>query len=214
MTTQINLAKFMPCSYANGPGARAVIWVQGCPIRCPGCFNPHTHSFEPRKLVTVDELTERILNLSGIEGVTYSGGEPFAQAAALATLSERLRAKGLSIVSYSGYTIEALKASSDLSKRALLEQLDILIDGPFIQAQRASLLWRGSANQRVHFLTDRYSDWAERVAQEGRRIECQIGVEGQLTWTGILFTEEDRALAKSLETLGLRLAHSEVSGKD
>jgi anaerobic ribonucleoside-triphosphate reductase activating protein len=205
MSTRINLSQFVPCSYVNGPGARAVVWVQGCPIRCPGCFNPHTHSFKPRQLVTVNELARRILEHSGIEGVTYSGGEPFAQAAALAQLSECLRAEGLSIVSYSGYTIEALRASRDQAKRSLLDLLDILIDGPFIQAQRADLLWRGSTNQRVHFLTDRYRNWVERVTQEGRRIECQIDDTGRLSWTGILFSEEGNTLANGLAALGLRL---------
>lgn len=207
MSIQLNLADFVPLSFVNGPGARAVVWVQGCPIRCPGCFNPHTHSFAPRHLVTVDELAERILKLSGIEGVTYSGGEPFAQAVALAELSELLRTQGLSIVSYSGYTIEQIRESQDPHKLKLLTQLDVLIDGPFVLAQRKALLWRGSANQRVHFLTKRYRYLELLISEEAQRMEVDISRDGRVTMTGFPGIAEERHLRKLLQQkYGLKLA--------
>lgn len=204
---QINLAGFAPRSYVNGPGARAVLWVQGCPIGCPGCFNPHTHSFELRRLVTVEALGERILKLEGIEGVTYSGGEPFAQAEALAELSERLREQGLSIMSYSGYTIEKIRQSDDPEKLRLLSLLDILIDGPFVLAKKKHLLWRGSANQRVHFLTDRYRHLEPLIDEEAQRIEVGVSSDGQLTMTGFPGIVEERQLRELLKRdYGLQLA--------
>lgn len=204
---RINLAGFVPRSYVNGPGARAVLWVQGCPIRCPGCFNPHTHSFEPRQWVTVEALAERILKLKGIEGVTYSGGEPFAQAEALAELSERLRERGLSILSYSGYPLEEIRQSGDPAKLKLLSLLDILIDGPFVLAKKKPLLWRGSANQRVHFLTERYRPWEPVIQEEAQRIEVSLSSDGRLTMTGFPGIADERQLRELLQReYGLKLA--------
>lgn len=207
MPTCLNLAGFVPISFVNGPGARAVVWVQGCPIRCPGCFNPHTHSFQPRRLVTVKELAERILQLKEIEGVTYSGGEPFAQAEALAELSERLRKHGLSIMSYSGYTIEEIRKSNDPAKLRLLSLLDILIDGPFVLAHKRHLLWRGSANQRVHFLTERYRHLESIINEEAQLMEVNVAGNGRLTITGFLGIVEERQLRELLQhEYGVELA--------
>jgi anaerobic ribonucleoside-triphosphate reductase activating protein len=204
---EINIAGFMRRSYANGPGARAVVWVQGCPLGCPGCFNPHTHSFEPRRLVTVEELTERILKLEGIEGVTYSGGEPFAQAEALAKLSERLREQGLSIMSYSGYTIEQIRRSGEPAKLKLLSLLDILVDGPFVIAEKKPLLWRGSANQQVRFLTERYRHLAPLVDRQAQRMEVALSSDGELLMTGFPGIDEERRLRALLkDEFGLKLA--------
>ena len=205
---EINIAGFMPRSYANGPGARAVVWVQGCPLGCPGCFNPQTHSFEPRELLTVDELAERILilELQGIEGVTYSGGEPFAQAEALAELSERLREQRLSLMSYSGYTIEQIRRSGEPAKLKLLSLLDILVDGPFVMAEKRPLLWRGSANQRVRFLTERYRHLAPLVDREAQRMEVAVSSDGQLMLTGFPGIVEERRLRALLKhEYGLQL---------
>jgi len=78
--SMLNLAGFLAKSEVNGPGTRAVVWVQGCPIHCERCFNVQFQSFSPATLVPVNELAEMILALHGIDGVTFSGGEPFAQA--------------------------------------------------------------------------------------------------------------------------------------
>ena len=96
--TLLNLHEFIPRSRANGPGERAVVWVQGCPRKCPGCFNPATQAFVDRELVSVDELESQILAQEGIDGVTFSGGEPFAQAGQLAELAKRLQERGLTVV--------------------------------------------------------------------------------------------------------------------
>ena len=178
----INLHDFVPRSRANGPGERAVIWVQGCPRRCPGCFNPDTLPFIGREWVTVDDLESRILAQNGINGVTFSGGEPFSQAAALAELAKKLHEHGLTVVCYTGYTLKQLRAGNRSGWNALLEQVDMLIDGPFIQEQRCHEPYRGSANQVIHFLSGRIR--SEEVYSQSQTAEFTLGVSGDIQQTG------------------------------
>ena len=139
-----------PESIVDGPGFRYVIFVQGCPHRCPGCHNPQSHDFEGGYDLTVDELWEDIQKNPHLQGITLSGGEPFCQVEPLLEISRRAKASGLSVMSYSGYTLEELQARGDAATDALLETLDILVDGRFIEAERnLELQYRGSNNQRV-----------------------------------------------------------------
>jgi len=178
----INLHEFVPRSRANGPGERAVVWVQGCPRRCPGCFNPETLPFVDRKWTSVDDLENQILAIKGIDGVTFSGGEPFAYAAALAELAKRLRERGLSVVCYTGYTLEQLRTGNRDDWNALLEQIDLLIDGPFIQELRCREPYRGSANQIIHFLSGRIRP--EEVHGQSQTAEFTLGTGGDIQQTG------------------------------
>lgn len=151
---RINVARTLPRSAANGPGERFVLWVQGCPLACAGCWNPDTWSFARRATRTVDDLFEEITAIPDLQGVTFTGGEPFAQARALAALAERLRATGRSIVVFTGYDRDELTRPDH---RALLAATDVLIAGRYVEALRApGLGLRGSSNQTVHRLTDRY----------------------------------------------------------
>lgn len=178
----INLHNFVPRSHANGPGERAVVWVQGCPRRCPGCFNPDTLPFVIRELVSVEELESRIATIQGIDGVTFSGGEPFEQAEVLAELAKRLRERGLTVVCYTGYTLKQLKAGNRKDWNDLLEQVDLLIDGPFIQELRCHEPYRGSANQILHLLTDRIR--SEEVHGQSQTAEFTLGTGGDIQQTG------------------------------
>ncbi len=180
---RLNVAGWQERSVVNGPGDRFVLWLQGCRLRCPGCINPHMLPVVPRHLLSVTEVEEKVLSTPGIEGVTYSGGEPMLQAAALAELSERLRSKGLTVVCYTGYLWEQVRESAEPGIRQLLSQIDILIDGPFDQSQAAPLLWRGSRNQRVLFLTGVYREWQDRIEQSHRAMELTVG-RGHLKATG------------------------------
>jgi len=184
---QVNIAAELFESVANGPGKRYVIWVQGCPFECPGCFNSDFQPFIPNKLVNIATLSRRILSVKTIEGVTYSGGEPFMQCEALIKLNKILIKKGLSIVSYSGYTLNELYQLKNPFVMEFLSQLDILIDGRFLQKYKANLLWRGSNNQNVHFLTDRYSEYKSKI-DSGGEIELIVGND-KITYTGILQDE-------------------------
>lgn len=139
-----------PESIVDGPGFRYVVFVQGCPHRCPGCHNPESHDFEAGFDMTVDEIWEEFQSNPHLAGVTLSGGEPFCQAGGLLELARRVKAAGKSVMSYSGWTLEELRAKKDPVVDELLDLLDILVDGRYIEAERnLTLVYRGSENQRV-----------------------------------------------------------------
>ncbi|NLA70770.1 MAG: anaerobic ribonucleoside-triphosphate reductase activating protein [Clostridiales bacterium] len=139
-----------PESIVDGPGFRFVLFVQGCPHRCPGCHNPQSHDFNAGYTVTTQELFEEICKNKYLSGITLSGGEPFCQVEELLPLVRKCKEKGLGIMSYSGYTYEELLERHDPATDELLSYLDILVDGRYIEAQRnLTLIFRGSENQRV-----------------------------------------------------------------
>jgi anaerobic ribonucleoside-triphosphate reductase activating protein len=147
----LNIAGFDEDGIADGPGLRCVLFVQGCPHHCPGCQNPQTWDFEGGTQTTVQEVYERIRANLLDTGVTFSGGEPFAQPEALADLAEMLHPH-YDLACYTGYTWEGLlgyaRGRPDVLR--LLRNIDILVDGPFIRAKRDPLLlFRGSSNQRI-----------------------------------------------------------------
>ena len=194
---RLNLASELPSSLVNGPGYRYVLWVQGCPSRCPGCFNEEFQPFLERNVVTVNELADRILSIQGIEGVTYSGGEPTAQAEALAALSLILKQHKLSIMCYSGFIYTDLLKRQDRHITQLLSLTDIFIDGPFIQEKSANLIWRGSSNQNVYFLTDYYKQYQAHINDPISEMELVIG-NNQIVSTGIINAEVLQRLEKLL----------------
>ncbi len=123
---QLNLMGYVNRSEVNGPGKRAVVWVQGCLRECPGCFNPASWPFEPNQVVSVDEVVEQILADPENEGVTFSGGEPFWQAPALATVAYRVKAAGLNTMSFSGFTLGELQGpDAPPGAQQLLDQRDL-----------------------------------------------------------------------------------------
>ncbi|OPX61954.1 MULTISPECIES: 4Fe-4S single cluster domain-containing protein [unclassified Methanoregula] len=184
--SMLNLAGFLSRSAVNGPGIRAVVWVQGCPFRCEGCFNGQFQSFSPATLVDPDDLARAILSIPGIDGVTFSGGEPFAQAGPLAELGERLRRAGLSVITYSGYTTEQLAEGNDPTWPALLAVTDLLITGPYVAGLAAPDPLKGSANQQVIALGTRIPvpRKAACPAGAGSRMEFTIAPDGTVTTTG------------------------------
>jgi anaerobic ribonucleoside-triphosphate reductase activating protein len=153
----LRVHEFLACSYANGPGRRAVIWVQGCTLGCPGCFNPETHAPDGGELVPVDDLFDRVAGLKDtIEGISISGGEPLQQREPLLALLQRVKAEtSLSMLLFSGYTWEEIQEMPDTE--ALLACMDVLIAGRYDDSQRVNDGLRSSANQTVHLLTDRYT---------------------------------------------------------
>ena len=138
-------------SIIDGPGIRYSIFVQGCPHHCPGCHNPQTHPFEGGSLVETDKLLADIKLNPLLDGVTFSGGEPFCQAAALAELGREIRKLGLNIMTYSGFTFEQLYERRDQDGIGdLLAVTDVLVDGRFMEDLRSlELRFRGSSNQRI-----------------------------------------------------------------
>lgn len=190
----LNVASWLDRSVVNGPGERFVLWLQGCPFRCPGCFNPDYLEWIERQRMSVSDVAAVIGRVVGIDGVTFSGGEPMAQAEGLYSLCQALRPRGLSIMCYSGYTIDELEKLEDPFVTKLLGCLDLLVDGRYDPAQRANLPWRGSKNQRVHLLSDAYRPLAPRLDEPRTEVEFVVGREGFVT-TGIF----DPALTRRLE---------------
>lgn len=157
-----------------GPGVRYAIWLQGCLKNCPGCIFPEGRSTAKNgHYVQVPDLLARIAASPGLRGITVSGGEPFLQARALRHLFAALRrAASLDIMIYSGYTIEELRARGDEDINAVLGLADLLIDGEYVEELNNNSLYRGSDNQRIHFLTPRYLPWRERIlGSKNRDIE-------------------------------------------
>ena len=153
----LNVGHILLQSRANGPGLRAPVWVQGCSIRCTGCGNRELLSHKKRYVVDPAKLLASILFHSpNIEGVSLSGGEPFEQPSSSSMFLRKAKKQGLSTVVFTGYLYENLLNSKEQSIKLMLENTDILIDGPFQQENAGDFLWRGSSNQRVLFLTERY----------------------------------------------------------
>jgi anaerobic ribonucleoside-triphosphate reductase activating protein len=192
----INVADVEPVSVSNGPGQRFVIWVQGCPFRCNGCSNETFLEFRPARQMSVSALAERILAHRDIEGVTLSGGEPMSQAEGLAALVSELRSAGLSVVCFSGYTLQELQVNGDEWQQKLLSLIDVLIDGRYNQNFPGGGL-TGSTNQRIHFLSSRYS--SENVnLTHSKTIELESGANS-LTATGVFEAEVFERLQRVLE---------------
>jgi anaerobic ribonucleoside-triphosphate reductase activating protein len=156
----LQVAQIVPCTEAEGPGRRWALWFQGCPLRCPGCCNPEMLSFdggERLALPAVVELVAEAVRRHGVEGITVLGGEPLAHAPAAAALARAVRDLGLTVMVFSGYTLEEARSLREPAVAELLALTDILVDGPYLREQpETRRRWIGSANQRVHFLTDRY----------------------------------------------------------
>ncbi len=151
MEEKLRLSGIVGESIVDGPGIRMTVFTQGCPHHCPGCHNPQTHDFEGGYWETVEAVAQRYEGNPLLRGVTLSGGEPFCQAKPLVELCRKVREKGGNIWAYSGYTFEQLTGeNAPENARGLLELCDVLVDGPFVLAQRdLNLYFRGSANQRL-----------------------------------------------------------------
>lgn len=137
-------------SIVDGPGFRFTVFTQGCSHHCPGCHNPQTHDPSGGTEHTVEELLERMRSNPLTDGLTLSGGEPFEQPEDCLLLAQGAHESGLNVWSYTGYLFEFLRDQGTEAQKALLREVDVLVDGPFLLEQRTlSLPWRGSRNQRV-----------------------------------------------------------------
>ncbi len=201
------LANF-PVSRLNGPGLRYTFWVQGCSVRCTeDCLNPAYLASVPKVLLPVDDVAAYILRLKrekAIEGVTFLGGEPFDQAVALAALGRTLQAADLSIVTYTGHTLEELQQHARPGWLDLLGVTDILIDGPYIPALHDDALrWRGSRNQRLLFLTPRYTPGKILNQPPQKGFNVIMRPDGTLKLSGMQNKQALRAMMNILEEKGI-----------
>jgi anaerobic ribonucleoside-triphosphate reductase activating protein len=179
----MQVAQVVPATEAEGPGVRFAVWFQGCPLRCPGCCNPEFLPFKGGETKTLSEMTAWLDRTPGVEGITLLGGEPFAHAEAGAALASAARDRNLSVMVFSGFTIEQLRANPAPAVANLLAITDILVDGPYLRDQPdTARRWVGSTNQRIHFLTDRYRAddpcWRKRNTLEIRVEKTGVTVNG------------------------------------
>jgi anaerobic ribonucleoside-triphosphate reductase activating protein len=182
----MQIAQVVPCTEAEGPGRRFAVWFQGCPLRCPGCCNPEFLPFrggETKSLSGLVRWMEQTQAEAGIEGISLLGGEPFAHAEAAAALAREARQRGLTVMVYSGYALEEIRRMPDPTTAELLDQTDVLVDGPYVrELPDTERRWVGSTNQRIHFLTDRYhSDdpcWRQRNTLEIRVRGDEVSING------------------------------------
>jgi anaerobic ribonucleoside-triphosphate reductase activating protein len=139
----------------NGDGLRAVIWTQGCRQFCPGCQNPETWSETDGEIVPLEKVKQILSSLKGQTGLTFCGGEPLLQAKPCQEIAIWARRElGWDIWSFTGLIYENIKRRGGV-EWDFVRQLDALIDGPYVQAERdLTLRFRGSANQRILYLND------------------------------------------------------------
>ncbi|MBE6949495.1 MAG: anaerobic ribonucleoside-triphosphate reductase activating protein [Ruminococcaceae bacterium] len=146
----MRIAGLVQDSIVDGRGMRFVVFTQGCPHHCEGCHNPETHDPSGGKELTVDAVIKEMLSNPMTDGVTLSGGEPFMQPQDCAEIAKAAHNAGLNVWAYTGYTFEKLLESENEAVRELLNEVDVLIDGPFVLKERSlSIPWRGSKNQRM-----------------------------------------------------------------
>lgn len=145
----LDLSGIVEDSIVDGPGIRLCVFSQGCPHHCPGCHNPETWAFGCGTPMEEETVVEIARSNPLCRGVTFSGGEPFAQAEGFARLAGLLKDAGFEVASYTGYTFEQLLKGTP-EQRRLLEAIDILIDGPFLLEKKSlEVPFRGSSNQRI-----------------------------------------------------------------
>jgi anaerobic ribonucleoside-triphosphate reductase activating protein len=195
---RVRLAGFAAESRVNGPGRRVVIWVQGCTLACPGCFNPDTHPAAGASFPAAD-LARRVVaaRSPATDGLTLSGGEPFQQAIALAEMCAAVRSAWpqVSLMAFTGYTLEALRGpEAPPGSNRLLASLDLLVDGPFEARHPDVRPWRGSANQRLWVLGRRP---ATPVPERARAAEIHVEPDGRVLLSGF----PDSALRRAIEQL-------------
>lgn len=169
---EIRIAGTVDDSIVDGPGCRYTIFTQGCPHHCQGCHNPQSHDFAAGRVVDTEDILTQVRRNPLLDGITLSGGEPFCQPEACKVLADAAHQLGLNVWCYTGYTWEKLHQEADPARMALLDALDVLVDGPFILAQKSlELQYCGSKNQRLidvrkskeqgtlHLWTRSLADW-------------------------------------------------------
>lgn len=183
----VSVARFLASTRAEGPGVRTAVWVQGCTIRCPGCFNPHMWTFAGGQRLATDDLVTRIL-AADTDGLTLLGGEPFDQAAPLARVAAGVRAADRSVMTFTGYTTDELADAVDAGRddvAALLAQTDLLVTGPF-RADRIDRIrpWVGSTNQEFVLLSDRFPGLLDALPATPDRVEVIVDASGTVAVNG------------------------------
>ena len=152
MEEQIKIAGIVKESIVDGPGIRLVVFTQGCVHNCIGCHNPETHSFDEGYYININEIIEMVKGNPLLDGITFSGGDPFHQGRVCGILAKEIKKMGLNVITYTGYTYEEIINEIDINIgwKELFFETDILVDGKFdIDKKNLLLKFRGSENQRI-----------------------------------------------------------------
>ncbi|MEU6536796.1 4Fe-4S single cluster domain-containing protein [Streptomyces sp. NPDC047000] len=206
---KVRLGRWVAWTQAEGPGARAALWVQGCAIRCPGCVNPHFWPAQGGSLVEATDLVTVLREGPPVEGVTLLGGEPFEQATALAEFAAGVRAMDLTVMAFTGYRYEELQTNPVPGAADLLAATDLLVDGPYVRTlPDRRRPWAGSTNQRFIALTPRYAQLVAEIenpdTEQGSwhdRLEIHLREDGTVGMSGM---SDTRLLGELRRDLGLR----------
>ncbi|MGH3901239.1 MAG: 4Fe-4S single cluster domain-containing protein [Pseudonocardiaceae bacterium] len=184
--TLLNVAATCVGTRALGPGFRSVVWVQGCPFRCPNCIAPEWIPTQVAELVDPVCLVAELLGDPKVDGLTFSGGEPMAQPAGLAMVARLARQiRDLSVVCFTGYRLEQLRSwTAEPAVSDLLAEVDVLIDGRYVSARNDGKGLRGSTNQRVHYLTDRLRHTEHEFETGARTAEIRVR-DGAMILVGV-----------------------------
>lgn len=170
----LRVAQVIADTEAEGPGRRFAVWVQGCTLACPGCCNPEMFSSQGGRPISPEQLAALARSTPGIEGVSVLGGEPFFQSPAVASFARAVRRGGLSVMVYSGFTLEELRRGGLLAAEELLAEIDLLVDGRYLRERpETRRRWVGSENQVVHHLTSRYAPDDPRF-RGGNTVELRL----------------------------------------
>ena len=176
-SVRLRVAETCAATRALGPGLRSVAWVQGCPFRCRGCLAPDWIPADaPAREVRPADLAAELLAHPGVTGITFSGGEPMAQAAGLAeVIAIARRERDLTLICFTGYRLAELRERPPGAGVAeLLARTDVLIDGRYVAQRNDGHGLRGSSNQQVHMLTGRLAHAAGELAQGPRSTEIRV----------------------------------------
>ena len=197
-TNTLQLFRYQAPVTVLGPEQRAVIWVQGCHFACSECIVPESWSLKGGETMTVADLADWVLAQSKIEGITLSGGDPLLQAPALVQLIETVQAqRDLGVMCYTGYQLECLHQKGNVNQKALLDIVDLLVDGTYQKNKHEELRWRGSANQRLIYMSDRYLDY---LGKEDSSVGIEVGMDqGGVFVTGVPHRPGFRKILPTLE---------------
>ncbi len=200
MTSYLNIANRIPYTSVEGPGLRYALWVQGCDIDCPGCCNQELLPFVRRQVMSSSDISleiEQARENYGIEGVTFLGGEPAYQAKGLAEVAVYCQLQQLSVMVFTGFRLEQLRQRNLPGVEQLLSHTDVLVDGPFVAAQRdSSRNWVGSENQRFHYLSQRYDESIETSSDDRPALEVRIELDERLGINGFPLIHSDDLLRR------------------
>lgn len=196
----LRIARLQERTMALGPDRRCVVWFQGCSLLCRGCIAATMNAAPPLFRTTPARLAEWCLSIGDIDGITLSGGDPFDQPLdQLAEFLELVRERsGLSVLLYTGRTIGQLRCQNDPLVDRCLAAVDILVDGPYVEALNDGVGWRGSSNQVIHAIGPRAGDVVPGVMTR-RRVELVVNTSGTVSFTGIPRRGLGAALAERLE---------------